>query len=53
MPAYFIAEIKATNQLADEHRAQAHNYSHAARYEVALLVNFGHHPKVQIERIVL
>ena len=40
-------------QLADEHRAQLHNYLKATGCRVGLLVNFGHHPLVEHERIVL
>ncbi|MEW6259479.1 MAG: GxxExxY protein [Thermodesulfobacteriota bacterium] len=48
-----IVEIKAVKELADEHRAQIHNYLKATGHELGFLVNFGHYPKVQIERIVL
>ena len=48
-----IVEIKAVTQLADEHRAQLHNYLHATRLRVGLLINFGHYPLVQYERIVI
>jgi len=47
-----IVEIKAVTELADEHRAQVHNYLKATGYKLGLLVNFGHQPKVQFERIV-
>jgi len=47
-----IVEIKAVSQLADEHRAQLHNYLRATGQRVGLLVNFGHCPKVEYERIV-
>lgn len=47
-----ILEIKAVSQLADEHRAQVHNYLKATGYKLGLLVNFGHNPKVEWERIV-
>lgn len=47
-----IVEIKATQSLADEHRAQVMNYLKATGFDLALLVNFGHYPKVQYERIV-
>ncbi len=47
-----IVELKAVNELADEHRAQVHNYLKAAKLELGLLVNFGHYPKAQVERIV-
>ena len=48
-----IIEIKAVKTLADEHRAQVHNYLKATGYRLGLLVNFGHFPKVEYERIVL
>jgi GxxExxY protein len=47
-----ILEIKAVSKLSDEHRAQVHNYLKATGYRLGLLVNFGHHPKVDWERIV-
>ncbi|MEN9662813.1 MAG: hypothetical protein RL324_1762 [Verrucomicrobiota bacterium] len=48
-----ILEIKAVDHLADEHRAQVLNYLHATGCKLGLLVNFGHYPKVEWERIVL
>ena len=47
-----IIELKAVSALADEHRAQMLNYLNATRYRLGLLVNFGHHPKLEYERIV-
>lgn len=47
-----IVELKAVKELAGEHRAQVHNYLKATGLELGLLVNFGHYPKVEIERIV-
>lgn len=47
-----VLEIKAVSGLADEHRAQLHNYLKATGYRVGLLVNFGHYPKVEHERII-
>jgi GxxExxY protein len=47
-----ILEIKALGQLAGKHRAQVHNYLKATGYQLGLLVNFGHFPKVEYERIV-
>lgn len=47
-----ILEIKAVSTLGDDHRAQVHNYLKATGYRLGLLVNFGHHPKVEWERIV-
>ena len=46
-----IVEIKAVKEINDEHRAQVYNYLRATGYKLGLLVNFGHHPQVQIERI--
>jgi GxxExxY protein len=48
-----ILELKAVSKLAAEHRAQLHNYLCASRLRVGLLVNFGHHPLVEYERIVV
>jgi GxxExxY protein len=47
-----IVELKAVKELADEHRAQVHNYLKATGMKLGLLVNFGHYPKVEYERIV-
>ncbi|RKX44493.1 MAG: GxxExxY protein [Verrucomicrobia bacterium] len=47
-----IVEIKAVKEITDEHRAQLQNYLKATGYKLGLLANFGHYPKVQIERIV-
>jgi GxxExxY protein len=48
-----LLEIKAVSHLTDEHRAQVHNYLRATGHRLALLVNFGHFPKVESERIAL
>jgi len=48
-----IVEIKAVKELCNEHRAQVHNYLKATGMDLGLLVNFGHYPKAEIERIVL
>ena len=47
-----VLEIKALKQLADDHRAQLHNYLKATGYRLGLLVNFGHFPQLEYERIV-
>lgn len=46
-----VVEIKATSVLCDEHRAQLLNYLHATRMRLGLLVNFGHFPKIEYERL--
>jgi len=47
-----IVELKAVSKLTDEHRAQVHNYLKATGMQLGLLVNFGHYPKLEYERIV-
>jgi GxxExxY protein len=47
-----ILEIKALEKLVDAHRAQTLNYLNATSFQLALLVNFGHFPKVEYERII-
>jgi GxxExxY protein len=47
-----ILELKAASTLADEHRAQLHNYLKATGLKLGFLVNFGHFPKLEFERIV-
>ncbi|MGA2866957.1 MAG: GxxExxY protein [Verrucomicrobiota bacterium] len=47
-----VVELKAVSALADEHRAQLLNYLNATGLEVGLLVNFGHFPGLEYERIV-
>jgi GxxExxY protein len=51
--ARIVVEIKAVSALTDEHRAQVHNYLRATGHRLGLLVNFGHFPKVESERIAL
>lgn len=46
-----IVELKAVSALCDEHRAQLLNYLNATGFEFGLLVNFGHYPKLEYERI--
>ena len=46
-----IVELKAVSALTDEHRAQLLNYLNATGFELGLLVNFGHYPGLEYERI--
>ena len=47
-----ILEIKALSAITDQHRAQVHNYLKATGHKLGLLVNFGHYPNVEWERII-
>ena len=42
----------ANTELTDEHRAQVQNYLTATELKLGLLVNLGHYPKAEVERIV-
>jgi len=46
-----IVELKAVSALTDEHRAQPLNYLHVTGFELGRLVNFGHYPGLEYERI--
>ena len=48
-----IIEIKALSKIVDEHRAQVLNYLNGAGFKLGILVNFGHHPKLEYECFVL
>ncbi len=45
-----ILELKATRVIAPEHQAQMLNYLKATGLRLGLIVNFGHHPKAEIQR---
>ena len=47
-----IVELKSVAELTDKHRAQVHNYLKATDLRLGLLVNFGHYPGIEYERIV-
>ena len=51
----WVAEVIIAHEthLVDEHRAQVLNYLNATGFKRGVLVNFGHHPKLEWERIVL
>jgi GxxExxY protein len=46
-----VLELKTVCALVDEHRAQLLNYLNATGFELSLLVNFGHYPGLEYERI--
>ncbi|MEW6302915.1 MAG: GxxExxY protein [Verrucomicrobiota bacterium] len=46
-----IVELKAVSVLADEHRSQVINYLSATGFKLGLLVNFGHYPQLEWQRI--
>ena len=46
-----ILKLKAVSKLVDEHRAQVINYLKASGLHLGLLVNMGHFPRVDWERI--
>jgi GxxExxY protein len=48
-----IVELKALSKTSPEHTAQVLNYLKAADLQLGLLVNFGHHPKATVQRIIL
>jgi GxxExxY protein len=48
-----IMEIKAVSNVTDGDRAQLHNYLKGTNLHLGLLVNFGHHPLLEYERIAL
>lgn len=48
-----VLELKAVTVLNDEHRAQVQNQLRATGHRLGLLVNFGHYPQIEYERIVL
>ena len=46
-----IVELKSLRDLIDANKAQTLNYLSATDLELALLVNFGHYPKLEYKRI--
>jgi len=48
-----IVELKATKDISPEHKCQLLNYLKATRLKLGLIVNFGHFPKLQVERLIL
>ena len=48
-----VVELKVVRDLAPEHNAQILNYLKATGLHLGLVVNFVHHARAQIVRIVL
>ena len=46
-----IVEIKALPELILQNLSQTLNYLNATKFELALLINFGHYPKLEYKRI--
>lgn len=46
-----IVEIKALANLVEVNTAQTLNYLNATNFDLALLINFGHYPKIENKRI--
>jgi len=47
-----LIELKAVALLTDEHRSQVLNYLNGSGLRLGLLINFGHHPKLEWARLV-
>jgi GxxExxY protein len=47
-----VLELKACEKIVDEHVAQVLNYLNATGYELGLIINFGHHPRLEYKRVV-
>ena len=48
-----VVELKSLPKITDVCRAQTLNYLHAMKLRLGIIVNFGHHPRLEYERIVL
>ena len=47
-----IVELKAVSKLIEEHDAQVLNYLKASKFQVGILANFGHHPRLEHKRLI-
>lgn len=48
-----LLELTAVKNIVSDHKTQLINYLKETRLELGLLINFGSHPEVQIERLTL
>ncbi len=48
-----LIELKALSDLTGAHNAQVLNYLKATGFRLGLLINFGRHPRLEHQRIVL
>lgn len=48
-----IIELKVVEKITDAHRAQVLTYLNATEFKLGIIVNFGHYPDLEYERIVL
>jgi len=48
-----VAELKAVQEITDDHIAQIMNYLHATKKSVGYLINFGHSKELQWQRLVV
>jgi GxxExxY protein len=47
-----VVELKAVSNLSEDHHTQVMNYLKVTGFKLGLLVNFGHHPRLESMRIV-
>ncbi|MDV0441017.1 GxxExxY protein [Methanorbis furvi] len=47
-----ILELKAVEEITNEHLAQIKNYLKITNFDLGLLINFNHHPGVDIRRCI-
>ena len=47
-----IVELKAVTKIQEEHIPQVVNYLKATRMKMKINMNFGHHPRLEIRRVV-
>lgn len=48
-----VVELKSLPKISEICRAQTLNYLHAMKFRLGIIVNFGHNPRLEYERIVL